>query len=192
MPRPVTVSRQEVLRRMRSAFRASGYDGASLADLAESTGLTRAALYHHFPDGKAQMAAAVLDDLSRWSFAHILQPLRQPGEPLARLRAMTLGVEELYAGGHEACLIGLFSIGDPLQRFGQQLRRAISDLVGAIEGVLVEAGIARDIAHERAQDAVVRIQGALVVARVLEDTDPFERLMRSLPEQLLESPRTER
>lgn len=191
MPRPTTVSREEVLRRMRSAFRALGYDGASLAVLAESTGLTRAALYHHFPEGKSQMAAAVLDDLSRWSFAHILEPLRQPGEPLVRLRAMAAGVEELYDGGHEACLIGLFSVGDPLQQFGQRLRRSIVDLIGAIQGVLVEAGIPPDIARERAEDGVVGIQGALVVVRILEDTGPFERLVRTLPERLLEKPRAE-
>lgn len=188
MSRPATVSREEVLRRMRSVFRASGFDGASMSALAESTGLTRAALYHHFPEGKTHMAAAVLDDLRVWSLARILQPLAEPGQPRARLTAMTSALEELYGGGHEACLIGVFSVGDPLRQFGNQLRRAISELIGGIERVLVDAGLAPEIARERAEDAVIRIQGSLVVSRILRDTGPFERLLRQLPDQLLASP----
>ena len=75
MPRHPSVSRTEVLRRMRDTFRTHGYDGATLSALTDSTGLARAALYHHFPQGKQQMAAAVLEDLRSWSLEHLLGAL---------------------------------------------------------------------------------------------------------------------
>src|SRR5437762_12723369 len=43
-------------------FRAHGYEGATLALITEATGLGKGSLYHFFPGGKAQMAAAVLDE----------------------------------------------------------------------------------------------------------------------------------
>ncbi len=133
------------------------------------------------------MAAAVLDDLRAWSLARIQRPLAEPGDPRAKLQAMTAALSELYDGGQEPCLIGLFSIGEPLRQFQGSLKEALSGLAAAIEGVLLEAGIAADVARQRAEDAVIRIQGALVFARIMEDTGPFERLLRRLPEQLLEA-----
>jgi AcrR family transcriptional regulator len=185
MSRPPTLTRDEVLLRMRLAFRTNGYDGATLATLAAATGLTRATLYHHFPEGKERMAAATLEDLRGWSVAHVLAPLRGPGEPADRLRAMTAALDELYAGGESACLIGVFSVGEALQQFGDRLRQSLTDLMTAIEEVLVEAGIPATLAHERAQDALARIQGSLIVGRVLHDTSHFQKLMAHLPGELL-------
>ena len=43
-----------------TVFKKRGYEGATLTQLAESTGLGKASLYHHFPGGKAEMAAVLL------------------------------------------------------------------------------------------------------------------------------------
>lgn len=170
---------------MKVVFRARGYEGTSIEDLAAGTTLNKASLYHRFPEGKVAMAAAVLDDLRNWSAAHLLTPLSEPGDPHERLVAMTRALEELYVGGHEACLIGLFSSGEPLKHFGSQLRDSLSLLIHTIEAVLLQAGIAPELAYARAEDAVIRIQGSLVVVRVLQDTGPFVRLLQRLPDELL-------
>ena len=39
--------------------------------------------------------------------------------------------------------------------------------------------------HQRAEDTVIQIQGALVLARGLSRTEPFERILRQLPDELL-------
>lgn len=171
---------------MKQVFRASGYEGASLADLAANTGLAKAALYHYFPSGKEGMASAVLDDLRSWMVERVLQPLGRPGEPRAKLVAMTAALDELYAGGHEACLIGVFSVGEALANFQLRLQTAVHDLISAIAGVLRDAGHTPRVARDRAEDAVVRIQGALVVSRALHDSSVFIRLLRRLPDDLLE------
>jgi hypothetical protein len=99
---------------------------------------------------------------------------------------MTAALDELYEGGHEPCLIGLFSLGEPLAHFQGNLRDAVCDLMSALADVLVEAGLPPALAGERAQDAVIRIQGSLVIARLLQETSPFTCLLAKLPEQLLE------
>ncbi|MEO0596070.1 MAG: hypothetical protein AAF126_08185 [Chloroflexota bacterium] len=51
--------------------------------------------------------------------------------------------------------------------------------------VLIEAGIEPNTARERSENAVMQIQGALVLVRGLEDTSLFDRVMAQLPDLLL-------
>lgn len=37
----------------------------------------------------------------------------------------------------------------------------------------------------RSQDAISKIQGVLILVRILDDTEPFERAIESLSENLL-------
>ena len=48
------------------------------------------------------------------------------------------------------------------------------------------AGIEPEVAHSRVEEAVMLIQGALVLVRGLDDTAPFERVVVCLPERLLD------
>ena len=44
-----------------------------------------------------------------------------------------------------------------------------------------EAGATAAVARQRAEDAILRIQGALVLARGSGNTAPFKRVLASLP-----------
>ena len=51
------IKRQEVLREAAASFNAKGYHGTSLNEIATSLGVTKAALYHYFPNKNAVLAA---------------------------------------------------------------------------------------------------------------------------------------
>jgi hypothetical protein len=59
--------------------------------------------------------------------------------------------------------------------------------VDELTQLLESAGVSADEAARRAEDAVVGIEGALVVARVRDDPAPFQRAIRMLPSRLLET-----
>lgn len=185
MSRPRSIENGELIARMLRVFRANGYEGSSLSLLSKETGLANAALYHRYPGGKREMAEAVLTELRGWTRSHILAPLQEPGEPAEVLHAMCTQLDELYSSGHEPCLIGLFSSGEALEEFGASLGSSLADLMAAIADVLVHAGLPEQEAAERAEDAVIRIQGSLVVCRALGSTEPFTRMLGRLPAQLL-------
>jgi len=50
---------------------------------------------------------------------------------------------------------------------------------------LIEAGFNSDAARQKAEDAILQIQGSLVLARGLNDNAPFKRVIKRLPEYLL-------
>lgn len=165
-------------------FRKEGYDGASLSLLAHRTGLGKASLYHHFPGGKSDMAGAVYDRVSATFTREVLARLAGRGDPKERLANMAQALDTFYDSGNRACLIDVFSIGGARTGFTSKLSEAVAYWIEAIARTLVEAGIGNEEAHTRAEDAVIAIEGALVVARATGDTTPFRRIVGGMPERL--------
>lgn len=65
-----------------------GFQAASLTQILTDTGLTKGALYHHFPDKKA-LGLAVIQEVIRPRLAAMMfEPLATTLHPLADLRAM--------------------------------------------------------------------------------------------------------
>ena len=184
MPAP-KLSREESVERIAEEFRRHGYAGTSLSRIAEATGLGRASLYHHFPGGKDEMAREVFRKVGE-EVGEILDLLREPGEPRDRIRRSIEGVERFYAAGAKNCLLGAMVLSGGSDRFSKELAAAFEAWIDALREPLEDAGIPPPIARRRAEDAVVRLQGALVVSRGLGDTGAFRRLLKELPDQLLE------
>ena len=179
------LSKQEVLDRLVQAFRRHGKEGTSISMLENATGLKRNSLYHLFPGGKDEMAAAVLEHATDLLEQYVLAPLSEPGDPHEKLTAMCSALDQFYSCGREPCLVGVFSLGLPGDIIQKQIEQAVTLWIDAIAQAIEREGFSQPEAHVRAQDAVMNIQGALVVARALGDPEPFSRLMKKLPDTLL-------
>lgn len=177
--------RSEVVDRLATVFRRHGYDGATLSLMSEATGLGKASLYHHFPGGKEDMARAVLEAGEASLRAQVIAPLRGEGGPRERLAAMAHALDRRYAGGREPCLFAALSLGSARDTFQDELRRCFRAWSGAIADTLAAAGLPRAEATGRGADAVVRIEGALVLAAGLGNAGLFRGLVKTLPEDLL-------
>jgi AcrR family transcriptional regulator len=189
MARPETLTKADLVSRLAPVFRQKGYEGASLADLAAVAGLGKAALYHRFPAGKAAMAAAVLAATERQMAEDVLALLKTRASPAKRLSAMAAALGTFYEGGAKPCLMDIFSVAGTPGDIRKDVRRGASEWIAAIAAALVEAGIAPAQARRRAQDAVIRVEGALVVSRALGDTAPFRRALKDFADDLLASGR---
>ncbi len=179
------IPKEEVLNRLALAFRTGGYQGTSLKELSSATGLPRASLYNYFPGGKEDMAQAVLDHTAGWLTAHVIQPLQREGDPRARLQAMTKELGRFYENGRRSCLIALFGVGEAHAHFGRSLKEAATVWQDAIATAVHDAGVSRAQSQERAEAALIAIQGSLVMARAKDDPKIFVRTLRGLPDQLL-------
>lgn len=182
---PALLSRAEVVARVMAVVRAQGYDGASLAELSKATGLGKSSLYHHFPEGKDDMVAAVLDHLETSLEASVFAPLRVEGPAPARLKRMNEALLAFYRNGREACLLASLGVGDSSRRFHPRIKRIFQLWMDAMAQVARDHGVPRGQAHARAEEALARIEGALVLSRSLDDPAIFQRTLKALPEQLL-------
>ena len=184
MRKPVT-PREDAVRSAAGVFREHGFEGASVTRLAAATGLGRSSLYHYFPNGKPEMAAEAArlaaDDFVRL----VIDPLKAPGDPAARLRRAIQGLDRFYQGGAEACLIEHFSVADGAAAAPEASRQMAEAALQGFAGLAIAAGAPRKDAEARAERALVDIQGALVLSRALSDFKPFRNALKGLPEVLL-------
>ena len=179
------VCARDLVTRLVDVFRGHGFDGASLTVLADGTGLGRASLYHHFPGGKEAMARAAYDRVSRDFTRHVLAPLAGSDPPSERLMRMVDGLDAFYDGGRNACLVDVFTIGSGREHFAADIADAISYWNASVARVVAEAGISQAEAVRRAEDAVMVVEGALVLARATGRLEPFRRALEDLPARLL-------
>lgn len=174
------LTRDEVVDRLFTVFRDRGYEGASLADLSRATGLGRSSLYHHFPGGKEDMAAAVLDRGLLWLDENIVSAAEGAGSVPARLRRVANALDQLYAGGRNRCVLGQLAGEPALPPVRERLARAIERWTGALAALCVEGGATPEAAAAWAEDQVARVQGALILAAATGSLAPFDRALAAL------------
>jgi AcrR family transcriptional regulator len=179
-------SRDEIVLTLFDLFRRGGYDAVSIADISAATGLGKSSLYHHFPGGKPDMAEAVASFARAHMRARVFDGLGAEG-PLARkLAAMTDFVSKMYEGGGAPCLIASMMISPNAgPRAIDTVKAIIADWIVALAGALRREGVAPAAAKKRATDAVIAIQGALVVARATGDRKIFDGTMKAMRQALM-------
>ena len=186
---PKTASeRADLLPLLAEVFRAHGYEGATLALISAATGLGKGSLYHFFPDGKAQMAAEVLAGIDRWFEVNIFAPLRDSDDPARAIAAMVGAVDGYFHSGHRMCLVGVIALGASRDTFAGQVQDYFVRWNDSLTRVLGRHGLSARVARRRSTDALVTIQGALVLARALDDSTVFRQAMAEMTTRLLAKP----
>ena len=184
--RPKRTSDRDLLLALTALFQEQGFEGTSLSQIAEATGLQRASLYHRFPGGKHDMALAVMD-FAQEEFEEVLAPLHESGPVGARIRRTARNMEKYYEGGIRSCLIDSLSVGkqpDGRDIVAERIAQVLEHFISSFAKVARDAGASPKEARRRGEDAVVRFEGSLVVARGTGDTGAFKRWLKELPKLL--------
>jgi AcrR family transcriptional regulator len=153
--------------------------------LSKATGLGKASLYHYFPQGKQGMANAVMDYMAKSFDETVLQFLQSSGTPEERILLMCQAVGDFHASGHNNCLLAIMSLGEADNLFHDRVKQRLEIWINTVTQVLIEAGIEPQLAHERSQDAIIEIQGALILVRILDEPAIFTRVLNNMPKKLL-------
>lgn len=177
--------REELLSALGEVFRAHGYEGASLALISEATGLGKGSLYHAFPGGKEQMAEEVLASIDGWFVREIYQPLRTAADPRQGIAGMFRGVDAYFRSGKRVCLIGVVALGGARDLFAERVKGYFVAWVDALAAALRKLGHPQGEARHLAEQAVLEIQGALVLARAVNDPKVFSRALERSQARLL-------
>lgn len=160
-------------------FRAHGFEGASLARITEGTGLGKGSLYHYFPGGKEEMAQAVLAHIDHWFEVHVFAPLREDA-PEQALAHMFDECAHYFRSGQRVCIVGVFALSSTRDRFALAVKHYFVAWASALNDALLRAGHETLAAAELAEDTVGAIQGALVLARAVDDAQVFMRTLQRL------------
>lgn len=166
-------SREDVLPELAEVFREHGYAGTSLALIGRRTGLGKGSLYHFFPGGKEEMAAAVLDAVAGWFEREVFAPLERAGDAATGIAAMFDATDSYFRSGRRACLLGAFALEDGRDRFARRIAGYFHRWIAVLTAALRRAGCPDPLAGGLAREVVAGIQGAIVLARALDDRAVF-------------------
>lgn len=188
MPREIA-ERRDAIPALGEVFREYGFSGSSLAEITQRTGLGKGSLYHFFPNGKKEMAEAVLDDVTGWFEQNVFSPLLDSQNPWHGIRNMFDAVDRYFHSGNRICLLGAFALDDTRDRFETRIDTYFRVWIAALTVALERAGFNEKDAEETAVEIVAGIQGALVLARSHQDPQLFTRTLRRLQHRILTGPK---
>ena len=186
MVRQVT-EKSDVIPLLGEIFREHGFAGTSLSEITRRTGLGKSSLYHFFPQGKQEMAEAVLDDVAAWFEVNVFMPLRAGKNPETSIDKMFKQVDDYFYSGKRICLVGVFALDDTRDLFAARVNAYFSSWTKALIVALKHRDLSAKEARESAEDVVAGIQGALVLARSQDNPRIFTRSLKRLRYRLLAS-----
>ena len=132
-----------------------GFRSASIESILAKAGVTKGALYHHFPNKQALGYALVEEVIGEFMVQRLLTPLESTDDPITALQQHGLGVLEDHCD--DACTRGC-----PLNNLAQELSNEDEGFRMRVEGV-----------YNRLQDGVARaLRRGQEVGTVRSDLDP--------------------
>lgn len=176
----LVAERSDAIAPLAEVFREHGYEGASLALISKATGLGKGSLYHFFPNGKEEMVQAVLAEIEQWFEDSVYSPLRDGSDADAAITAMLDETAKYFRSGRRVCLVGALAVANTRDLFAQAIRGYFVSWVDALQSALVRQGRDAEQARLLSEDAVLAIQGAIVLSRALDDPAVFQRAIDQL------------
>jgi len=184
--RPQKVQDAEIFSGLTKVFRSKGYEGASLKDLAEATGLKKASLYHRFPNGKQEMAESVLNYVDKWVIDNVFSALLDIElPPSLRLKNGIEGIKKLYNGGEETCVFRALSMKRGLELFDDQIKNGMNNWISTFQELGLAFGFNPSKTNELALQVLIDIQGSLILAKGLNDIKIFNQTLEKIEKKYL-------
>ena len=179
-PRP---TKDRLVRAASLLFSNRGYHGVGLAEILAEAEAPKGSLYHHFPNGKSDLAIAS----ATWSSDQILQLIAACFEPASSFAdGSTILCHKLAdvfdsAGKWSGCPISstLFE-GPDNEQFQNHAAHLFEGWITEVEYHALRLGYAKDEAQAAAQHFYILLQGGWQLARVRRDSD----VLRALPARL--------
>ena len=181
--------RQPIINAAVTLFRRQGYAATGLNGIVDASGAPKGSLYHYFPEGKASIAAAAVEEAGKRVVATIDKlalEAHSTGE-LLRAHARLLSGWMKKSGFRDGCPITtvLLEMAPGSRMVVEAGRRFYSARIGVLAARLRADGFAAERAERLASVCTTALQGALIQARVERSGAPIETTADELAKMLV-------
>lgn len=180
-------SKEKILLEAARLIHTQGIGATSISDLQEATGLTRSSLYFHFPN-KHALCRQVLERAREW-FRSMLDDTISPeksmgGMPELFQAFLELNRENEYVGG---CIFGNTALetSDSDESFAGLVEDVFDEWQEELEHALAAAQRRGEVRSDMEAGAlathiVATIEGAIMLARLKKEEEPFRACIEGL------------
>lgn len=181
------MTKGEIIKVLIIEFGKKGYLGGSMANISKITGLGKSSLYHYFPGGKQEMAQQILQAAHCWVNDELMKPIDDEPLTQAKIDLLFNKISDFYANGSRNCLIDIMSIEieeeDPMAK--NIIRLIVEDFVKIFEKLFLELNHNPIQARSLATQALIQLQGSLVLARALDKPEYFQNQILFIKQNML-------
>jgi TetR/AcrR family transcriptional repressor of lmrAB and yxaGH operons len=179
------VSRDSRLRMVRSAamlIRTHGVNATSFSEVLASSGAPRGSIYHHFPEGKEQLAEDAIKWTREWVLGYQRRcPARTSGEVLDWFVDLWRQVV-VASEGTEGCAIAGVAVDTmpDSRHLMAAVRSAFDSCIELLTEQLRSTGIPANRARALGVTALAGMEGAMILCRAERGVRPLEAVASEL------------
>ena len=176
-------TRDRLIRAAADLFRRRGYHGVGMAELLEAAQAPKGSLYHHFPNGKSDLALAAASWASDGMTAVIDASFAEATDFSDGVRTLCHKVAKFFdlSGQAEGCPITATLLDGPENaEFRQHAAGLMANWVDTTTAHGVRLGLSEAEARSASEHMLLLLQGGWTVARSQANSD----VLRSLPDRL--------
>lgn len=187
--KPQDLTREKLLSLAFCEIHRQGFQGASIANILESTELTKGALYHHFPTKHALGLAVVDEIIAPQLESMVFQPLRDSANPVATLLEIIAGVASFL--GDEGIMLGcpLNNLMQEMSPLDEQFRGHLNSILETWQQTISTALLDGQANHIIKADVdcpsaalfiISAWEGCISIAKNKQSPDTFKLCMKQL------------
>ncbi|MFC9964245.1 TetR/AcrR family transcriptional regulator [Nocardia ignorata] len=172
-----TPTRERLVTAVAELMRTHGYSAITVKQITAAADAPMGSLYHHFPQGKPQIAAVALRD-SGAAYIQLLPLLMDPHEDLAVAVSSAFAdaartLEE--SGWINMCPVGTVAgeIADSEPDLREVVAEVVADWIDQGSTYFVRRGLVEDEARDLVLAILSALEGAFVLGRTLRSAEPL-------------------
>ncbi len=180
-------SRASMIRSAASLIASHGMSGTSFSDVLADSGAPRGSIYHHFPDGKQQLAREAVSWTSERVVGYLrAEPPTTPAGVLDRFVGLWRRVV-VESAGSSGCVVAGVALDTEAtdDTLIETVRASFRSWAGVLAEQFEAAGVGAGRARSLALAAVAGMEGALILCRAEQSVEPLDtvagELRRLLP-----------
>jgi TetR/AcrR family transcriptional repressor of nem operon len=192
-------TRRDIVQKAAPLFNRKGYEGTSLSDLMDATGLQKGGIYRHF-SSKEDLAGEAFDYSWGKAVSERLDGVEEVSDSLDRLKKMIANFVELRTGlvpGGCPLMNTAVEADDGNAVLRARARRALQSWTERLskttsEGIKKRQIVPRVDPLELSQMIIGSLEGALLISRLQNNDEPLRAIRKHLDEFLERSVRAKR
>lgn len=160
-------------------FRSRGYHGVGLNEILSKAGAPKGSLYHHFPNGKSDLALAAAEWAADGLSATIDDAFEAAGSYREGATTLCYKLAKLFdiSGDWDGCPVSSILLDGPdNDAFRDYVNFTYDRWINQVAGHAERLGQPADQAHVNAEILMIGIQGAWVLARARRSSGVLRQL----------------
>jgi TetR/AcrR family transcriptional repressor of lmrAB and yxaGH operons len=187
------MARDQIVEATCDLLEAQGYHATGLNQIVAESGAPKGSLYHYFPEGKEELAAAAIERTGRNLTGRVEAALALDDDPAAAVAFLAAAIADAIERSG-------FRAGGPLTTVAMETatssqwinlacRAAYDRLQAAFAAKLAAGGYDAPRAAELATFITAAVEGGIILSRTYHSGDPLRRVGRELAALLAVSQR---